>query len=391
MTWDSKMEKFCPLGFRDSKRFLVMEGLVTLYFFVIAWRFYNFFKASGDPWFVHIVSFLVLYATLWSWADGMAGGFAAPEGTDLFNGLLKLEQGRNMGNWLTNALLLLSCSGQKSQDFPPWWSPKYTKTIGKLIFQDLSKGRYGRLIALVGSASTIGWAGFLGIFITFFPCSMPLFWRSTLPDCTSGSNVNVLVALGVTAIDSAFVLFVFSQCLFHMCNPLFVTTSCIVEYLRQCLAKPHPDIMAYRRIQILERQVNNVNCGSNLLYLMWDAFGLAVMSLYSIIQLHSELPVPILGLVGVVAFDTIICAQGIFYSVFGQVYTLSTSVLEKWTRDPNSSKDKVVRRTLRACYPLKLHMGRTNNYFDKTTPFAAMDMTINQTVSVILITGEGST
>lgn len=114
---------------------------------------------------------------------------------------------------------------------------------------------------------------------------------------------------------------------------------------------------------------------------MIDAFGLSVMSIYSALHLHSELSLFTLGVVLLVAFDAVVIAQMFIYKTCSDMNTVSCH-LNKWKQE---CKNKLLRKQLRSCYPLKVHIGKGSNYFNETTPLVVTHMTLKQTVNALLI------
>jgi hypothetical protein len=64
------------------------------------------------------------------------------------------------------------------------------------------------------------------------------------------------------------------------------------------------------------------------------------------------------------------------------VHTHSREVIHSWK--VNARGSKVVRKLTKTCNPLKIKLG--TNFIDILTPLVIMDITINQTVSLLLIT-----
>jgi hypothetical protein len=168
----------------------------------------------------------------------------------------------------------------------------------------------------------------------------------------------------------------------------------------------------FRKIKLIEIQYNNINRGGNAILVMTDVMILGITSLYSVIALHNVLPLPVLALNIVVAVSSVILAQVAMYRAAADVNTvrclttqekcvpylwscltissfyISGSILEKWRHNRYIQCNPYLKRLTSSCAVLKIMVGRSGNFMDRTTPLVTSQMTLEQTASLLLMTDQ---
>lgn len=148
------------------------------------------------------------------------------------------------------------------------------------------------------------------------------------------------------------------------------------------------NIRSYKEIQLLERQFNNINRGGNLILVMTDMTFLGVTSLYSTIALHDVVSAPILALSIIMAVETVLLAQMFMYGAAADLHTFSEGVKKCWKYNRAFQRNKYLKKLTGSCIEMKTQVGNSGNYVDKTTPLSASQMTVEQTASLLLMTGK---
>lgn len=141
-------------------------------------------------------------------------------------------------------------------------------------------------------------------------------------------------------------------------------------------------IRTYKYFQVLEG-LNN-DCGRDLLLpaLVGGLPAIQFSSSYVCIKLHHTMSLPSLGFFFLLYFDMIILIFAVF-TINSKVYIVSSKLLSNWKSAWGNSKSSLLRKSLRACVPMKVRF--SNNFVDNRTPIVIQDMCVRQTVSLLLL------
>lgn len=120
---------------------------------------------------------------------------------------------------------------------------------------------------------------------------------------------------------------------------------------------------------------------------MFDMLAFGILSIYSVVVLHASLSTEILITVCITAFDTTIMAQMMMYQTAGDVNHMAKKLKLYWTQSHEIQKGKYLRRMVKSCNEVKLMVGNSGNYMERTTPLIVTQMTMEQAVSLILMKG----
>jgi hypothetical protein len=143
---------------------------------------------------------------------------------------------------------------------------------------------------------------------------------------------------------------------------------------------PMKAIEVYRQLQLLEGAWNSI-CQylMQMLYLVATS-SLFIISVYSSIKFVNEIPLSAIFLLAAVYTNSASCIV-VGCNTAANVHTYSREVIYNWK--VNSRGLWRVRKLTKACAPLKIKLG--TNFIDILNPLVIMDLVINQTVSLLII------
>lgn len=136
----------------------------------------------------------------------------------------------------------------------------------------------------------------------------------------------------------------------------------------------------YRSVQILEAQLNDYSRIRVLPAFMSGGPFVEVLSLFVLIKLHDQIPLPgvVLFLEG---FITAASALIVYETVAAIVNTKSVRIIGAWKGQ--FCRSKIKRREVTSLKPLMIKFG--SSFIDKGTPLITQNFCITQTVSMLLM------
>ncbi|CAL8118505.1 unnamed protein product [Orchesella dallaii] len=227
----------------------------------------------------------------------------------------------------------------------------------------------------------------IGMMLLVKPC-FPPYLGSMLFDCAWLSSLHSLPAF-LRIVFSVFVAWswlVGSSIAFLQVSILFITTGCLNNYLDRVKRKDLPENI-YREVQLLAGILNTLQQYIILPSTQIIATISAIMSLYSLVNLHSAMPLPMVAFCA----DTVFCAFACtFYTVFGaaaQVFVKSKKLPMKWRQQsklPRGHVGKTFRAFAKSCAPIKIKCGSLN-FISVLTPMRFINFVIVTTVKMTVM------
>ncbi|XP_035704132.1 uncharacterized protein LOC118434510 isoform X1 [Folsomia candida] len=199
----------------------------------------------------------------------------------------------------------------------------------------------------------------------------------------SGPNptVNYVTWIPMLTMDFYFVFTILHKGFFYPVHIVFATTGRMVDYLEVIKKSPSGvKLSRYRSVQILEAQINDYSRIRVMPAFMSGVPFVEVLSLFVIIKLHDQVPLPGF-LLFPEGFITAASALIVYETVAAILNTKSFQIIGTWKQQ--FCRGKVKRREVRSLRPLMVKFG--SNYIDKGTPLVTQDFCINQTVSMLLM------
>ncbi|OXA56473.1 hypothetical protein Fcan01_08673 [Folsomia candida] len=211
---------------------------------------------------------------------------------------------------------------------------------------------------------------FLGAY--FFQCS---------PCSGRNPEVNCVALIVILVADFYFVFTILHKGFFYLIHVVFATTGRMVDYLEIIRSSSSDNLHIYKALQILEAQLNDY-----VRLRVMPAFislvpVIEVLSLFVIIKLHGQVPLP-----GFLLFPQGFITTGsaliVYETVAAILNTKSAQTIGKWGQQ-EIYRGKVKRREVRSLRSLMVKFGA--NYIDKGTPLVTQNFCVSQTVSMLLM------
>lgn len=172
----------------------------------------------------------------------------------------------------------------------------------------------------------------------------------------------------------------------------FAGIICLLNYFQllgasiqesRCLEQYQENIRFYRRIQILEKHMNDITNVYILPALIIGVPLLQIVSQYVSITMHDDIPMPGFVLFPIMSVEAII-TNVVVFTPASWVNGRSTRILARYARKiTHCVRKSVVVKERKACTMLKIKFG--SNYVDQSTPLVIQNFCLNQTMSLILI------
>ncbi|XP_035707910.1 uncharacterized protein LOC118435654 [Folsomia candida] len=235
-------------------------------------------------------------------------------------------------------------------------------------------------------ASIVGFAsGFINLGRVIVDHCAPPFLGAYFLKCPicSGPNpkVNYATWIPMLMMDFYFVFTIMHKGFFYPIHVVFPTTGRMVDYLEIIIRNSSSEsLRLYRGVQILEAQLNDYARIRVMPAFMSGVPFVEVLSLFVIIKLHDQVPLP-----GFLLFPEGFITAGsaliVYETVAAILNTKSVQTIDIWKQ--RFSRGKAKRREVKSLRPLMVKFG--SNYIDKGTPLITQDFCINQTVSMLLM------
>ncbi|CAL8118507.1 unnamed protein product [Orchesella dallaii] len=227
----------------------------------------------------------------------------------------------------------------------------------------------------------------IGVMLLIKPC-FPPYLGSMLFDCAWLSSFHCLPAF-LRILFSVFVAWTWLIGSFAgllQVSILFVTTGCLNNYLDRVKRKDLPECI-YREVQLLAGILNSLQQYIILPSAQVIATIAAIMSLYSLVNFHSAMPLPMVAFCADIVFCSFACT---FYTVFGaaaQVFVKSKKLPMKWRQQsklPRGHEGKTFRAFAKSCAPIKVKCGSLN-FISVLTPMRFINFVIVTTVKLTVM------
>jgi hypothetical protein len=87
----------------------------------------------------------------------------------------------------------------------------------------------------------------------------------------------------------------------------------------------------------------------------------------------------------IVSFDCAFAAPFFIYAVGAEVNQASVLILSTWGQIKEVQQDRYLRRMWKSFGPIKIKIGNSGNFLEKTTPLILFQMTMEQVTSLLLM------
>jgi hypothetical protein len=152
------------------------------------------------------------------------------------------------------------------------------------------------------------------------------------------------------------------------------------------IASRQRNVLIYKKFEILETMYNNINRAEILPIFVADMFVLSILSFSTCVKQHNNLSVPVLLMLMVLAFDTLIVGQVIMYKGAGDVHNRSVELKLIWRRYFAIPPNRELQRQIASCNVMKVRLGTTGSFMEKTTSLVSTNLTLEQSIGIILLT-----
>jgi len=139
----------------------------------------------------------------------------------------------------------------------------------------------------------------------------------------------------------------------------------------------------FREIKQLEILFNSVHQHTILPLFLVAAMICPAISIFLCVGFHNEMPIPLLGFLGLVTFDGMFVILFYLFGYAGRIYGRSRNIIEAWRHNRKTQTDKLAKRYLKALIPIKIRFGATN-FMDQSTCLVCVQFTITQAASMLL-------
>lgn len=144
-------------------------------------------------------------------------------------------------------------------------------------------------------------------------------------------------------------------------------------------------ISAYGKIRAFAGVFNDINRGEGVPLMILDSIGLGVCTVYSVIALHSKLPLAVLLFSFLLAVDTLWIINFYIIGAGAEVHELSSNLKTLIQKIAKEKRDKVIMRKAKACSIMKVYLGQSGNFLELLTPLNLFQFMIDQVTSLLLL------
>ncbi|CAL8109670.1 unnamed protein product [Orchesella dallaii] len=180
---------------------------------------------------------------------------------------------------------------------------------------------------------------------------------------------------------------------FTMFALFFLSVSCLDDYVEcmkrklqsKCREHLGDTLFMYRRIQIMEKQLNACFRQQYFPLLLSGMTTLLIFCLYSCIRLHDKIPMPGFSYFPIVALNGIVSVL-VMNTKAANVLEHSLDLVVKFRNDPTYKRKHWAKKMAWSLTPLKINF--MMNFVDKSTPLIFINFSLNQVVSLLLVGSE---
>lgn len=144
------------------------------------------------------------------------------------------------------------------------------------------------------------------------------------------------------------------------------------------------DILGYKKLGLLVNLFNEINEKETIPVVQFAAIFLPAISIFLSIKWVAEIPW-ILLLFNILVILNALVFQLIVFSLAGQIHSLSSQTIKKWTTAIGNQRNKLIKRQLHSCPSFKIKFGSCT-YMEKSTCLLSIQFTTNLVANMLLTT-----
>lgn len=230
------------------------------------------------------------------------------------------------------------------------------------------------------------------VLVLYSPCQVPLLGSVFMPldqcakladSSTTISYAQFALRLLLSLVEAVLLTQVFIGGTFYDVDGLLTGIS---NFVQECnLAFRKTEIDAYRKLQVVEKLLNDCVKGRIFPIVAFTLPALQVMTCFAVTKLHDKIGLSSLIIYLCLYIDVLIFNMLVFTGA-GRVYLFSQTWIQKLAKTFPFSKLKT--KTLKSFKPLRVEFG--SNFVDPLTPLVIQHFCVNQTVSLLVLTSKST-